>query len=431
MAKKARKRWLFIIGVIVLVVIGVAAFKPDKQEGISITADKVARRTITSTVVATGKIHPEIEVKISSEVAGEIVELAVVEGQKVKRGDLLVKVDPITLQSQVDRQEAAIETAKARAEQTRVRLERARKVYQDQLQLFENEFISQDQLNLSSTDLNELEAAYAASLSQIREQEMQLAEARETLAKATIYSPMDGVVTVLNSEVGERVVGTGQFEGTEIMRIANLDTMELQIEVSESDIVNVKIGNSAKIEIDAIPNEEFLGTTKEIAASALTENAGSQEQVTNFLVKVRIDTPDERLKPGMTATAEIETQTVENVLSVPIQSVTVRDRREVEGGGPPPAGEGGPRPGPAGRQGGRSRDNLKRVVFVVDGSVVKIREVETGIADNSYIEIKSGLQEGEEVVTGSYAAISRELKNDSKIVRGGGGPGGRPPMARK
>src|SRR5690606_6956846 len=144
-------------------------------------------------------------------------------------------------------------------------------------------------------------------------------------------------------------------------------------------IVNVKIGNSAKIEIDAIPNEEFLGTTKEIAASALTENAGSQEQVTNFLVKVRIDTPDERLKPGMTATAEIETQTVENVLSVPIQSVTVRDRREVEGGGPPPAGEGGPRPGPAGRQGGRSRDNLKRVVFVVDGSVVKIREVETGI----------------------------------------------------
>ncbi len=431
MAKKARKRWLFIIGVIVLVVIGVAAFKPDKQEGISITADKVARRTITSTVVATGKIHPEIEVKISSEVAGEIVELAVVEGQKVKRGDLLVKVDPITLQSQVDRQEAAIETAKARAEQTRVRLERARKVYQDQLQLFENEFISQDQLNLSSTDLNELEAAYAASLSQIREQEMQLAEARETLAKATIYSPMDGVVTVLNSEVGERVVGTGQFEGTEIMRIANLDTMELQIEVSESDIVNVKIGNSAKIEIDAIPNEEFLGTTKEIAASALTENAGSQEQVTNFLVKVRIDTPDERLKPGMTATAEIETQTVENVLSVPIQSVTVRDRREVEGGGPPPAGEGGPRPGPAGRQGGRSRDNLKRVVFVVDGSVVKIREVETGIADNSYIEIKSGLQEGEEVVTGSYAAISRELKNDSKIVRGGGGPAGRPPMARK
>jgi HlyD family secretion protein len=243
---------------------------------------------------------------------------------------------------------------------------------------------------------------------------MQLKEARDKLAKASLYSPITGTIVALRSELGDRVVGTGQFAGTEIMRVADLSAMEVRVDVSEADIIDVKIGDFTKIEIDALPKAEYTGIVSEIANSARTTNERSSEQLTTFQVKVTLKDPGDELRPGMTATADIETKTVEDVIKVPIGSVVVRPKREVEG-----EDEEGDEDSESEEdeedESEKKEDNRVRVVFVAKDNKAELRKVETGIADSDTMEILSGLEVGEKVITGPYRALTRDLKDEAEI----------------
>ena len=429
---KSKKPFWFILGATVLVVVlGVAAAMKNRGEGKGtlVTTEKAVRKTITQIVTATGKIRPEVEVKISPEVAGEIIELPVKEGQQVKRGDLLVRIKPDYYQAQLEQQQAALASARAASVLSQAQLKKAEQDFKQANDLYEKKLISDSEFIAAQTNLNVARADYESSLAQIRRAEGSVTQAEDQLSKTAIYSPMDGTISSLTSEVGERVVGTGQFAGTEIMRVANLADMEVRVKVNENDIVNVKVGDPARISVDAFPNRRFNGVVKEIASAALTVGQDTQEEVTNFEVRVRITDKEVAFRPGMSANTDIETQTVTNVVAVPIQSVTVRSRegnktieelaadrekkvRETKGEGAAAAVNERQQ-----REAERAdREALQRVVFVVENGKVKQVPVETGIADSTHMEIKSGIAEGDEVVSGSFSVITRTLK-DGMAVR--------------
>ncbi|HEY0863365.1 MAG TPA: efflux RND transporter periplasmic adaptor subunit [Lacunisphaera sp.] len=430
--KKKSKRKLFILlGVagLVLVALVVFAATRKKETGIPVTTEKAVVKTITHLVTATGKVQPEVEVKISPEVAGELIEIPVIEGQTVKKGDLLVRIKPDFYQAQLEQQEAALASAKAASVLSQARLNKAEQDFKQAQELYGKQLVSDADFTAAKTNIDVAKADFDSSLAQIRRTEGSLSQARDSLAKTTIYSPMDGSISSLTSEVGERVVGTGSFAGTEIMRIADLASMEVRVKVNENDIINVKVGDPAAVLVDAFPGRKFTGVVGEISSSAITSGAQSaaasaSDEVTNFLVKIRVKDRDVKLRPGMSATVDIETETVTNVVAVPIQSVTVRaaggkTAEELQAAKAKEAKE---------RSGNdlelvnekedarRNRDNLQRVVFIKSGDTVKQQLVETGLADNTSIEIKSGIKAGDEVVSGSYAAISRRLKDGSKVM---------------
>lgn len=420
-SKKKSKLWIWITLILVIAGIGTPIYlkQRNKDRPIEVTLEKVERRTLTSTVTATGKIQPQVMVTISSEVSGEIIELPVREGQKVKRGDLLVRIKDDTYQAQVRQREASLSSAKATNLERKAELLKSEVDLKRIQEIFTQGFSTKAELDAAQTRYEVAKASYQASLYSIEQQEMLLKEAKDELAKTVIYSPMDGTISKLSVELGERVVGTGQNPGTEMMDVADLSRMQARVDVSESDIINVKINDSAEVEVDALGRRTRIkGQVVEIGSSAIVAMENSREQVTNFEVRIRLDNFDERIKPGMSATAEISTQTVENVLSVSLQAVTVRDRKELEEG----EGKADPNLGVAtkmqyqGRKGEPNReDNLRRVVFVNENGIAKIRSVETGITDNTHIEITSGLEEGTEIVSGSYTALTRLLKNNSHI----------------
>lgn len=404
--------WI-IIAVAVLGAIAIFAFKKEDKT-LQVTVEKATRGDITSVVTATGKVFPEVEVSISSEVAGEIVELPVKDGQAVSKGQLLVRVNPITLEAQVLQQEAALRANQANSAEAKARMLQAELNLRRSVALREKGFASEDELLTAQTQHEISKASYSATLSRIEQQEMSLKEARDTLAKATTFSPVEGIVTVLKAELGDRVVGTGQFEGTEIMRVANLKQIETRVDVSEADIVSVKVGDLADIEIDSLPDQTFAGVVSEIANSA-TATTGNQQELTTFLVKVRFLDPSDAIRPGMTATTEIKTKTVADVVKVPLQAVTVRTREVVaeQLGEPkePPA----PADEASDKKDSRKRDTLQRIVFLlVDGKAV-LRRVETGIADNRSIQIVSGVEEGETIITGGYRALTREISHNLAV----------------
>jgi len=436
-ARKKSRRWLIIalLALVVVLVVVAVMKRRNTNTGLPVTTEKAVVKTITQVVTATGKVQPEIEVKISPEVGGEIVAIPFKEGAAVKKGDVLVKIKPDYYQAYVEQQEAALGGAKAVAVQMSAQLEKAKADFERSRDLYQKKLISDSDFTVAQTSLDVAQANADNAQAQIRSTEGLLKQARDQLSKTVIYAPMNGTISSLTSEVGERVIGGGQFAGTEIMRVAELSNMEVRVKVNENDIVNVKIGDHANISIDAYPGRRFHGTVKEISNSAL--NAGGSasgssaqaaastvsDEVTNFLVKIRIADRDVQLRPGMSATADIETQTVQNVVAVPIQSVTVR----AEGGLTSEelqqrrAKEAQEKSGNSlevkdeREEAKRNRDKLQRVVFVKEGDVVKMRKVETGIADNTHIEVKSGVKAGEEVVSGSYAAISRKLKDGMKV----------------
>lgn len=435
-AKKKSKRTLFVVlGLLLLVIVVavVAAVSNKKETGIAVTTEKAIVKTITHVVTATGKVQPEVEVKISPEVAGELTQIPVIEGQTVKKGDLLVKIKPDFYQAQLEQQEAALASSQAASVLSRARLTKAELDFKQAEELYGKKLVSETDFISAKTNLDVARADFDSSLAQIRRTEGSLTQARDSLSKTTIYSPIDGTISSLTSEVGERVVGTNQFAGTEIMRIADLDSMEVRVRVNENDIINVKVGDRAIVTVDAFPGRKFTGAVNEISSSAITLGSSSgaaaaaasaSDDVTNFLVKISIKDRDAKLRPGMSATVDIETQTVENVVAVPIQSVTVR----AEGGKTAEEVQAAKAKEAKERSGNdlevaneredarRNRETLQRVVFVKTGDTVKQRAVETGIADNSSIEVKSGLKADEEVVSGSYAAISRRLKDGSKVM---------------
>jgi HlyD family secretion protein len=428
--KRSKKKliiWIVII-VVVLGAVGAAIASKKKEKPTLITTEKAIRKNITQVVTATGKIQPEIEVKISPEVSGEIIDMPVKEGQAVRRGQLLLRIKPDTYRAQVESQQASYEGARSASAQTRAELSKAQEDFDRAESLFQRGLLAESERNAARTKLQIAKAALDSANFEIRRSEGALRQTGESLAKTIIYAPSDGSISSLTSRIGERVVGTSQFAGTEVMRIANLDNMEARVNVNENDVVNVKVGDTARISIDAYPDRRISGIVREIASTALTKNAGTQEEVTNFEVKIRISDRTVRLRPGMSATADIETDTVQNVVAVPIQSVTVRstdsnlspEEREKLNAQRAARDESENRADVTNesldKQRARlEREKLQRVVFVKNGDKVRMQKVTTGISDSTHIEIKSGLKPGDEVVSGSYTAISRKLKDGALV----------------
>jgi HlyD family secretion protein len=428
--KKSNSKWFILGGILLLIALGVGGYYKSKAagEGIVVTTEKAVTKTITQMVNATGKIQPEVEVKISPEVAGEIIELNVREGAPVKKGDPLVRIKPDTYRYQVEQQEANLVAAKATAVQARAQLEKVLEDFKRSKELFTIKLIADSDFTAAKTSVEVAEANSDNAQAQIRRTEGLLSQSRDQLSKTAIVAPMDGTVSSLSSEVGERVVGTGSFAGTEIMRVANLDDMEVRVNVNENDVVNVKVGDKARITIDAYPGRKFIGAVKEIASAARTQGMNTQEEVTNFQVKIRIVDKGVRIRPGMSANVDIETKTVENVVAVPIQAVTVRSREskktieelttDREKKAKETQGEGSAAAVNERQQKERERtdrDSLQRVVFVKQGDKVKMVTVETGIGDTMHMEIKTGIKVGDELVSGPFSVITRTLKEDSKV----------------
>ena len=428
--KRSRKRLIWLIVLAVLVVGGVTGMVASKkrEKPIMVTTDKAFRKNITQLVTATGKIQPEVEVKIAPEVSGEIVEIAVKEGDIVHRGQLLVRIKPDQYKAQVESQQAALSGARSSSVQNRATLAKAEQDYKRAQQLFKSGLLPEADRNTAQTQFDIAKAALESSLFEIQRAEGALRQINDALSKTVIYAPSDGTISSLTSRVGERVVGTSQFAGTEVMRIANLNNMEAVVNVNENDVPNVRIGQSARISVDAYPDRNIKGIVREIASTATTKNAGSQEEVTNFEVKISIPDRSLQLRPGMSTTADIETATVPNAVVVPIQSVTAR----LAGSNLSPEERERMTAQQSARDAGDNkadvtnqtqekqkqrelREQLQRVVFVKNGDKVRQQKVETGIADSTYIEIKSGIKPGDEVVSGSYTAISRRLKDGAKV----------------
>jgi HlyD family secretion protein len=436
--KKSRRKWWIILGVVVLAVLIVAAVVKSKHAVVptTVTTEKAVIRTITHLVTATGKVQPELEIGIAPEVSGELIALPFKEGQLVKKGDVIIRINPDVYAAQAEQQEAALASAKASSMLAKANQDKGEEDYHRADDLYHKKLISDADYTTAKTNMEVARANCQASLATIRQAEGVLSQFRDWLSKTNIYAPMDGTISVLNNEVGERVVGTAQYAGTEVMRIADFGHMEVRVKVNENDIVNVKVGNHTAIAIDAFPGRKFEGTVSEISSSALSSGATSagsnqaalaasaSDEVTNFLVRIRITDKEAQLRPGMSGTVDIETETVKDVIAVPVQSVTVR----AEGGKTSEelqqqrAKEAKERSGNdlevvKDRQESKlTMEKLERIVFVRQSDVVKLRKVETGVADNTYIEIKSGLKVGEEIVSGSYAAISRTLKDGAKVL---------------
>jgi HlyD family secretion protein len=440
--------WIIIAGVALLVMV-IMLKNCSGDESVAVTLEKTQKRSITEMVSANGKIQPEVEVKISSDVSGEIVELFVKEGDHVKKGDLLCKINPLIYESNSSRMVATLNGAKANLSNAKARLEQikaafvnAEASYNRNKKLFDQGAISQSEYDIAKAtyegakaDVKGAEDNVAASEFNVKSTEASLKEANDNLAKTNIYSPVNGTVSKLNKEKGERVVGTAQMEGTEIMRLANLNEMEVSVDVNENDIVRVHNGDTSLIEVDAYIERKFKGIVTEIANSANTTGV-TAEQVTNFTVKIRIlqesyaDLMNDKnvapFRPGMSATVDIQTKKANNVLTVPIQSVTTRadssafeDKEKKEDNN-----EGGDE----GEDGivvkdekNKSADDTKEqvkieeCVFIMNEGKAKLVKVKTGIQDNNYIEITSGLKEGDMVVSGPYSAIAKQLKNGTAI----------------
>ncbi len=420
--RRARRKKQIIYGSIgLLLLCFVASIIWSKREKpIPVTTEKAIRKTIVQTVSATGKVQPETEVKISPEVAGEIIELPVDDGKQVKKGDLLVRIRPDSYKALVEQQEAAISAAKATNLQQKATMLKTEHDFKRAEDLFNKKLISEQEFNAAQAAYDVAKNTYESSLHEIERAEAGSSQARDQLSKTTIYSPIDGTVTVLNSKQGERLVATGQFAGTEVMRVADLSHMEARVDVNENDVVNVKLGDKAEVKIDAYGDRKFHGAIYQIANTGKTTGAGTQEEVTNFEVKIRIEDTDVTLKPGLSCTAEIQTNEVKDVVAVPMQAVTIRtgdsnlSPEELEkkkqklaqrDKGDNNADFVNQRAEKAAQK--EERDKIAKVVFLKKSNKAQMVKVATGISDDTYTEIKNGIQPGDEVISGSYSADSR------------------------
>ncbi|MEP1152294.1 MAG: efflux RND transporter periplasmic adaptor subunit [Balneola sp.] len=449
MAKKKSStgRILLLFGVFLIALIAIgyglraAGVIGGASEGTVVETAEAKLKTITQLVSASGKIQPEVEVIIRPDVSGEIIELAVNEGDFVKKGDLLVRLKPDIFRARIDELNAALLTQKARLEQTRAGLIQAEIAHLKNKELYEKDIISELDYIQTKSNFDSQTSSLKASQYQVQSAEAQLRKAEEELQQTVIRAPQDGTVTGLAVEFGERVLGNSQMAGTEMMRVSLLDKMEVLVEVNENDIVNIASLDTARIEVDAYPERRFNGIVTEIANSARITGAGSNEQVTNYQVKVRIiaehnlsmkgdelvqseiaENPGENFspnfKPGMSATVDIETKTAINVVSIPIQSVTVRDYakdKKSESGDDSTNDEGDSSEEDIDEDLIIKKEDIRKVVFVVKDGIAVRQEVETGISDNLHTQILSGVSAGDEIVVGSYRTLSRNLNDGDKV----------------
>ena len=414
--KKKSKKKLFIfggIGLLLVILLVVAFIGGNKEEIVSVQTEKVEKRTITQTVAATGKINPEFKVVINPEVTGEIIQLPVKEGDIVRKGDLLIRIKGDQYVAQNERLEANLQSAKANLKMREAELTKVELDYNRVKELHSKGLASDSELETSKSNYLSTKAAYQAAEANVAQSEASLKEIMDQISKTAIRSPIDGVVTKLNVELGERVFGAGFSMGSDIMTVSDLRNIEAVVEVDENDVVLVSIGDTATIKVDAFKDQEFIGLVSEIGNSANTTGLGTQQEVVNFQVKIKLIDPKTSLRPGMSCTADIETETIENILSVPIQSVTTRsDAPKMD----MPSGDGEDEGIIQVKSDKKENIKPKEIVFIIKDGKAKSIEVETGLSDDNYIAVLKGLEGGENVVSGSYKAISREL-NDGLQVR--------------
>lgn len=445
------KRVLIILVAGIALLSTVIALKSCSKGGaIEVTAEKAQKRSIIETVSANGKIQPEVEVKISPDVSGEIVELNVKEGDHVKKGDLLLKIKPDIYVSSLEQMVASLNTSKANLANSRARLSQVKAQfantetsYNRTKKLFDQGAVSQSdfdnakaQYEAAKADMTATEESVNAADFNVKSAEASVKQANDNLSKTSIYAPVSGTISKLGVELGERVVGTSQMAGTELMRIANLNEMEVSVDVNENDIVRVHMNDTALIEVDAYLERKFKGIVTEIANSANTQGV-TADQVTNFTVKIRIlqesykDLLSENnphlspFRPGMSATVDIQTKQASNVISVPIQAVTTRsDTADADSDkkkfGKEKQEEEGDLVVTNAKEGGEKKPEpvkAEEYVFILNDGIAKQVKVTTGIQDNNYIQVLSGIKNGDEVITGPYGAVSKMLKDGSEVKK--------------
>lgn len=431
MMNKKNKTLIYIGSAAVLLIIILIIGKKQGWFGssnqIEVAVEKAELRDIVETVSASGKIQPELEVKISPDVSGEIIGLYVKEGDKVSKGQLLVKIRPDIYESFLDRATAALNNSKANLANSEARFLQADQAYQRNLKLHKDKVISDADFEQIKSNYMVSKAEVEAARFNIKSAEASVKEAKDNLVKTTIFSPVDGTVSKLNVELGERVVGTSQMSGTEMMRIANLSNMEVNVDVNENDINRLSIGDTANIEVDAFIDTKFKGVITEVANSASVVGS-SADQVTNFSVKIRIlaesyahlmkdKSMPSPFRPGLSATVDIQTDKKSRILTIPIQAVTVRDdttslgtsKKIIEASNE------------ENKSSSANNSKVKKLaeefeyVFIVENAKAKMIRVKTGIQDDQYIEILEGIKEGQEIVTAPYLAITKLLKNDISV----------------
>jgi len=432
-AKKQRalrkRRIIYGLGGVFVLWLILSIMLSKREKPIPVTTDKAARRTILQTVSATGKVQPETEVKISPEVAGEIIDLPVSDGLNVKKGDLLVRIKPDSYKALLEAQEAAISSAKATNLQQKATMLKTDQDLKRAEDMYAKKTISIQEYNAAQAARDVATNTYESSLHEIERAQAGSSQARDQLSKTTVYSPVDGTVTILNSKLGERIVATGQFAGTEVMRVADLSKMQAVIDVNENDVPNVKVGDKANVKIDAYGDRKFKGIVAQIGNTGKTTGSGTQEEVTNFEVKINLDRDNVLLRPGLSCTADIETNMVKDAVAVPMQAVTIRSG---ESNLSPEEIEKKKMKSAARDKGDNSaeyvnerqekalqreeHEKLAKVVFLKKGGKAQSVKVTTGISDDTFMEIKTGVQPGDEVISGSYSAISRKLKDGAKVA---------------
>lgn len=421
---KKKTLWWIIGGSVVLLIVIIIIGKNRGSDETKVAIEKSSLRTITETVTASGKIYPETEVKISPEVSGEIIELNIAEGDSVHKGELMARINPAIYSSMVSQAVANVEQNKAHMinskemmAQAKASFDQIKATYERNKKLFEDKVISDMEFEQSEANYHSGKAAYEAAIANVsgsnysvQGASASLNQQKENLRKTTIFSPTSGVVSALNVKLGERVVGTAQMAGTEMMTIADLRRIEVRVEVSETDIAKVKLGDTTIIEADAYRNRKFLGIVSKISVSSKSTGLQqvSSDQVTNYTVRILIFPSSYEdlaklskfpFKPGMSASVEIQTRKERNILAVPVNAVAVRDypdslKKKNEG-----------------------FDAVRQVVFVYDEKKkeVNLRDVKTGVQDNMNIQILEGLKDGEEVVIAPYGAVARILKDKTKV----------------
>ncbi|MFJ1431366.1 efflux RND transporter periplasmic adaptor subunit [Capnocytophaga canimorsus] len=408
-----KKKIIIIVGIVLVLILLIVGKKSgwwgNQPKGKEVEVKQITRNSLTQKVSATGKIQPELEIKISSEVSGEIIELPVVEGQMVKKGDLLVRINPDIYQSVLNRSVASLENIKSSLRQAEANFKENEASFERNQKLFEKGVISRAEWDKAVSAYDIAKANKESAKYSVQSAMASVSEAQDNLKRTSIYAPASGTISKLNVELGERVVGTVQMTGTEIMRVANLSSMEVEVDVNESDIVKVNINDRATIEVDAYPKKNFEGRVTNIANTA--NATASVEQVTNFKVKIHIDEASYQalltgkkqgyspFRPGMTATVDILTTERNDVVTVPVSAIVMKSIKEI------------------------SKDSLikekddkrQEAVFVVKDGKALLKAVSTGIQDNTDIEILSGVEAGEQIIVGPYNLVSRILKSGDEV----------------